>query len=374
MKTLIFPSEFSDNNGGVPQSMISVVNGLKNCVDFKVVVVCPRDSEMSTTSFSDNVVVQTTKSSTWTMSKRSIFQTLKTIIDLFLTIRQFLGKDTWVITNQPVTSSLISLLPCKHIKEVYINRGGDFQDGGIASLIMLRKLKTRCIEYVVGISKRQFDLLVNCGMPECRVCLIHNGLPLPSVCYEYKELSKDSLRISTMGFISNLKNQIEGIKLVKMLRDVGINAILNIYGEPDSDKEYQIKIHDVIKNLNIAPYIKFHGFISGEKLYSETDVLISFSRSEGFGRSLVEGMLRKKPIIAWRGAGGPIDITCNGMYGHLVEKNEASEYFNVLYTLLNDPVLNKKNVEDAYRFACQYFTIESMAANYVKFFKYICKQ
>lgn len=373
MKTLIFPSEFSDNRGGVPQSIISVVNGLKNSVDFKVVVVCPRDSEMSTTSFPDNVIVQTTRSSTWIMSKSSIFKTIRTVIDLFLTIRHFLGKNTWVVTNQPVTSSLISLLPCKHINEIYINRGGDFKDRGVASRIMLRKLKKNNVQYAVGISKRQFDLLVNCGVPKKRVYLIHNGLPLPTINYEYRILTKDNLRISTMGFISDLKNQIEGVKLIKLLRDVGVKAILNIYGDPDSDKDYQIRIRNLIKNLNIIPYVNFCGFISGEKLYSETDVLISFSRSEGFGRSLVEGMLRKKPIIAWKGAGGPVDITCNGQYGHLVEKNEASEYFKVLCTLIKDPVFNKKNVDDAYNYACQHFTIESMTTKYVKLFKEVCK-
>ena len=81
-------------------------------------VVCHIDCEMSTTTFPDNVIVQTTRSSTWIMSKSSILKTIGTVIDLFLTIRHFLGKNTWVVTNQPVTSSLISLLPCKHINEI----------------------------------------------------------------------------------------------------------------------------------------------------------------------------------------------------------------------------------------------------------------
>ena len=332
MKTLIFPSEFIDNRGGVPQSTISIVKGLSHFSEFKIIVVCPNGSEMSTTDFPLNVIVKTTKKSVWTMSKNKVCETLYTILDLYRTIRPFLDRDTWVITNQPVTSALLSLIPSKHINEIYINRGGNFQDKGIASKIIIQKLKHHCIDFAVGISKKQTDLLIQCGMPENRVTLIHNGLPMPAFDYPHKDLSKDYLRISTMGFISDLKNQIEGIR----------------------------------------PYINFCGFVSGENLFAETDILISFSRTEGFGRSLVEGMLRRKPIIAWRGAGGPIDITDNVKYGHLVESNNADAYFKVVCSLLDNPSFNKNNVEAAYNFAYTHFTTECMVKNYAKLIKSAC--
>ena len=372
MKTLIFPSEFIDNRGGVPQSTISIVKGLSHFSEFKIIVVCPNGSEMSTTDFPLNVIVKTTKKSVWTMSKNKVCETLYTILDLYRTIRPFLDRDTWVITNQPVTSALLSLIPSKHINEIYINRGGNFQDKGIASKIIIQKLKHHCIDFTVGISKKQTDLLIQCGMPENRVTLIHNGLPMPAFDYPHKDLSKDYLRISTMGFISDLKNQIEGIRLIKLLRDHGINAILNLYGDPDGDNEYQTKIAHEIKILGIKPYINFCGFVSGENLFAETDILISFSRTEGFGRSLVEGMLRRKPIIAWRGAGGPIDITDNGKYGHLVESNNADAYFKVVCSLLDNPSFNKNNVEAAYNFAYTHFTTECMVKNYAKLIKSAC--
>ena len=389
MKTLIFPSEFIDNRGGVPQSTISIVKGLSHFSEFKIIVVCPNGSEMSTTDFPLNVIVKTTKKSVWTMSKNKVCETLYTILDLYRTIRPFLDRDTWVITNQPVTSALLSLIPSKHINEIYINRGGNFQDKGIASKIIIQKLKHHCIDFAVGISKKQTDLLIQCGMPENRVTLIHNGLPMPAFDYPHKDLSKDYLRISTMGFISDLKNQIEGIRLIKLLRDHGINAILNLYGDPDGDNEYQTKIAHEIKILGIKPYINlvvnfifvfiilkpyinFCGFVSGENLFAETDILISFSRTEGFGRSLVEGMLRRKPIIAWRGAGGPIDITDNGKYGHLVESNNADAYFKVVCSLLDNPSFNKNNVEAAYNFAYTHFTTECMVKNYAKLIKSAC--
>lgn len=365
MKTIIFPSEFVDNKGGVPQSTISIVLGLSRYLEYRIVVVCPKDSEMSSIVFPSNVITKTTNRPIWTMSKKRVWGTLNTVLDFYNTISPFLGYDTLAITNQPVTSSLLTLMPSKHIREIYINRGGDFKDGGLATRIITKKLRNKYIDFAVGISKKQTDLLISCGMPEDRVSLIHNGLPLPSCEYSYRELSSNCLRISTIGFISDLKNQIEGIRLIKLLRDQGINASLNMYGDPDSNLGYQNKIAQEINELKVAPYINYCGFVSGEDLFAETDILISFSRTEGFGRSLVEGMLRKKPIIAWRGAGGPVDITDNGKYGHLVENNEAIAYLSVIKSLLNDPSKNKENVEEAYKFACSHFTTDSMVKKYV---------
>lgn len=373
MKILIFPSEFIDNKGGVPQSTISLVNGLSSCPEYKIIVLCPKESEMSITRFPDNVTVLTTNSCKWIVSKKSIFGTFKTIFDLYKTIKKFLGKDTWFITNQPVTSSLVSFLPYKHIKEIYINRGGNFKDNGVASYIMRKKLKNKIIDYAVGISQQQVDLLISSGMHRDRVFLIHNGLPVPTIKYFKTQLNKGMLRITTIGFISNLKNQIEGIKLVKMLRDNKVNALLNIYGDFDSDKEYKNLIIHSIHDLEVDSYINFCGFVSGEKLYENTDMVISFSRSEGFGRTLVEGMLRYKPIIAWRGAGGPVDITENGKYGHLVENNDASDYFQIIMKLLDNPSYNSVNLEDSYNYACQHFTEDCMVDKYVNLFKAICK-
>ena len=108
MKTLIFPSEFVDNKGGVPQSTLSIVNGLNQYPEFRIVVVCPKGSEMASTSFPANVVVKTTKKSVWIMSKKSVWGTFNTVLDLYRVLRPFLGDDTWIITNQPVTSALLN--------------------------------------------------------------------------------------------------------------------------------------------------------------------------------------------------------------------------------------------------------------------------
>lgn len=372
MKTLLFPSEFVDNHGGVPQTIIDIVIGLSKYADFKIVVLCPYASEMSLVSFPSNVKVMTTPASNWILSRSSIFKTIKTVCEVYRVIRTLLDKDTWVITNHSVTSSLISLMPLGRIHEVYINRGGDFSDMGIASRIMLKKCKKHQIDFGIGISKRQVDLLLRTGLSRDKVFLIHDGLPKPDIEYKKVRLNKEDLQISTIGFISDLKNQMEGVRLIRILRDKGINARLNVYGIPNDNDDYHCMFTKLIYELGLTEYINICGFISGEMLFDKTDILISFSKSEGFGRTLVEGMLRYKPVIAWRGAGGPIDITENGRYGYLVENNRAIDYSQVIMQLLNNPDGCMKNLEDAYEYACRNFTTESMVAKYHELFIRIC--
>lgn len=372
MKTLIFPSEFTTNKGGVPQSTISLVNGLAMSSEFRIIVVCPKDSEMSSYSFPNNVTVLKTRLSDWVMSRQQVVKTIYTILDLYLTIKKYTGKNTWFVTNQPSTSSLLELMPLKKYNEIYINRGGNFDDDGMASRLIKNKIKKNRITYAIGISNRQVNMLINSGIPSSRVFLVHNGLAVPSLSYSYNPLNRNLVRISTIGYISDLKNQIEGVKLIKLCRDNGIQAILNMYGIPDADLEYQVKLSNLIKELALEDYIRYCGFVSGEDLYKDTDILISFSKTEGFGRSLVEGMLRKLPIIAWRGAGGPIDITDDGKYGHLVNNNDASEYFNTIKKLIDNPTENKVNIELSYDYANNNFTEEIMVEKYIKLFKKIC--
>lgn len=370
--TLIFPSEFTVNKGGVPQSIISIVTELATKCDFNIVVICPSNSEMSKVPFPTTVKVLCTPQSEWIISKSHIYGTFCTVFSIYKLLRSYIDKGAWLITNHAATSALLSLMPCKHVPEVYINRGGDFKDNSISSIIMRYRISRHKIEYAVGISKRQVEMLKETGQSEEYTFLVHNGLPLPTKIYSFRPLNSSFLSISTIGFISDLKNQKEGVRLIKLLRHKGINAILNIYGIPDDDKEYQVELSDLINQLGVKEYVNYCGFVTGEKLFENTDILISFSKTEGFGRSIVEGMLRYKPVIAWRGAGGPIDITQNGKYGHLVDNNEANDYCDVILKLLNDPELNKQNTIESHQHAIENFTVDSMVDKYNRLFNKIC--
>ncbi len=369
MKTFIFFVHFETNKGGVPQSVISILKGVSANPNFRLILVCPRNSEISHEFYQDKVTIVTSSSTTWPISKTSIFQAFTVALDIYKKIKQYISKDTFFISNESTDSFMISLLPVLNIKEIYVNRGGNFKGPGFGNLFMRNKIRLKRVYKAVATSSQQKKVLIKNGQPESSITIIHNGLELPQIQYSIKRLESDRLQISTMGFISDLKNQIEGVRLIKMLRDKGVNAILNIYGEPDSDKAYQLKLKYCIRDLGLDNFVFYRGFVKGEELFSETDILISFSRSEGFGRSLVEGMLRKKPVIAYRGAGGPVDITNDGEFGYLVTENKAEDYYKVVLLLLNNPDCYSRNIQKSYQFALDNFTQSVMVSKYSSLFE-----
>ena len=365
MKTLIFPVEFSTNKGGVPQSVASLVEGIAKSNVYKLIVLCPNNSEFSKREFPSNVIIITSEASEWIISKRKLFSTLKLSWDLYKKVKRHIGPDTFFVTNHVSASFIVSLFPVLKIREIYVNRGGNFKGDGLGGIFIRNKIRFHKMYYTVATSSHQLNLLIRYGQPKERCSIIHNGLFIPTIKYDYVRLDPNYLRISTIGFVSSLKNQLCGVRLIKLLRDGGINAYLYIYGDYNIDDDYKHEIDREIHKFGLDKYVKFKGFVVGESIFQNTDICVSFSWSEGFGRTIVEGMIRKKPVIAYRGAGGPVDITNNGEYGHLVDDNSPLAYYKAIMLLLNDSESNKINVLRSYEFAMNNFTVETMVSKYL---------
>lgn len=370
VRNLVFVLESTSPNGGMIQSVLALTEILSRDPSFKIFVVCSPDSKILS-RFSENVTVLVTKHE-WHVSLTGIFRLLSVGRNIARLLKSLNRKDTVLISNNVGGSLIISFTRIfRHFDEVYVNRGGNFNRGAGAR-IMAMKLKYKLIRHVIATSQKQADVVAGTGFDRSRTNVIHNGLAMPPVSYGFRPLMTDGkLVIGTIGFISSIKNQVEGVRLISLLRSRDIDAHLNIYGSATSlsDKEYNNILLKEIDKLGMDKYIHFKGFVAGDEKFTESDIIVSFSHTEGFGRTLVEGILRYKPIIAWRGAGGPVDITADGRYGYLVEHNTANDYAAVIIEMLKSPEALRENVISSYDYACEHFTISVMGDKYVRFFK-----
>lgn len=367
---IIFLVESNTTTGGMVRSVISLIDGLSVKPGYNVILACPINSGISKYPFKGKVTIVQPKCGYWMISKEKIFQTTKTAWQIYKLIKPYLKDKAYIVTNGVGASILLSLMPCGKLPEIYVNRGGNLRSDGMAGILVRHKIKYHRIRKAIAISQRQCQLLINEGLNPADVKLIHNGLQLPEFEYTYKDVNKDCFNFSSIGYISDLKNPMVGVDLVKKLRAEGLNAYFHIYGhaESASDKKYKVKLDEYIREQGMADYVVFKGVMRGEDLFKDIDILVSFSKSEGFGRTLVEGMLRMKPVIAWRGAGGPVDITDNGNVCHLVDNNDASAYYDVIKDILERPAENKANVLKSYDYAMNHFTEEIMVQNYINYF------
>lgn len=369
---LIFLVQFKTKRGGMMQSLWSLINGLSSDPFFDIYIVMPNGADFCDIPFKGDVTVFTTSFSQWSIAKEKLLGAFKVAYEIYGKIKHLL-PHAYCITNDIGGSILLSLMPTFRVKEIYVNRGGNFHGLGLGGWFIRNKIRLKRLNAVVATSSRQAKLIENYGFPIDKIRIIHNGISLPTQTYNVEAINNERLRISSIGFLSDGKNHILGIYLIGRLRDKRINAELNIWGEAccDSDLIYKKKLEQIIQEQHLENFVHFRGFVEKEKIYEETDIVISFSKSEGFGRTLVEGMLRNKPIVAWRGAGGPVDITQNGKYGYLVDCNVVEDYASVIEWMIEHPMLVKQNVILSRKFCMENFVEDVMWKKYAEFFKSI---
>jgi len=90
--------------------------------------------------------------------------------------------------------------------------------------------------------------------------------------------------------------------------------------------------------------VEYRESVSQETLlefYSECDILVLPSRTEGWGLSLMEAMACRKPVVASR-VGGIPELVRDGMEGLLVDAGDVQGLSNAILRLLKDPDLRNK--------------------------------
>jgi glycogen synthase len=123
----------------------------------------------------------------------------------------------------------------------------------------------------------------------------------------------------------------------------------------------------------IRTRVAFHGIVTDTRLrglYRACDVLVSPSRFESFGLTLVEGMMFGKPVIGCR-AGGMVEVVEEGKTGLLAEPGDIPSLEGCLNRLIEDAELRARLGVAARARYEKYFTADRMTAQVVTFLSQI---
>jgi len=112
-----------------------------------------------------------------------------------------------------------------------------------------------------------------------------------------------------------------------------------------------------VDQLNVAPYVEFHGVLSKEemvKAYQDADIFLLPSFGEGFPNSMLEAMASGLPIIATR-VGAVPEVIEDGENGLLIDPGDPGALTRALKRLLYDNELrhtlgsnNLRKVQEKY--------------------------
>jgi glycosyltransferase involved in cell wall biosynthesis len=362
IKNIIFPIEYNHYTGGMLHSVVSLAKNLSN--DYAIFLLVYKEAEILKFELDnvDSIILH----NKWCINIFSPIKTISTYFEVRKLMKKFRLKDTLVFTNDVGSEIIFSgfgFFPIP-LRRIFISRGGGYT--GKTGLILKRGFKN--VYKFIAVSKHQKNILQNVGVEDSKITIINNGISINNENYllNHKNRIKN---LSVIGYISENKNQILAVKALSLLISEGYNFILNIYGiaYSQSDKIYEKRLLDIIKQFNLEENVFFKGFEKNiSEMYANTDILISTSLSEGFGRTIVEGIALGIPCIGLKESGGLRDIIINNENGILI-KNDESELAEMIIKIYDDMDFRSKLSLNAIHTYKQKFTEEKMIENYKNF-------
>ncbi|MFT7452854.1 MAG: glycosyltransferase involved in cell wall biosynthesis, partial [Patescibacteria group bacterium] len=165
-----------------------------------------------------------------------------------------------------------------------------------------------------------------------------------------KKNEEQKLKLITVGSLVDNKNQIFLIKVVKYLKEQGLNVQLDILGEGPNRNLLSKRIEE--EGLEAAVHL--HGNVNEVEEYLwESQIYVHAAKSEAFGLVLVEAMSAGLPVVTLDGNGNR-DLIEEGKNGYMVFEADIVAFSEKIILLHQNKFLYKDISKYATQYAKQY--------------------
>lgn len=177
--------------------------------------------------------------------------------------------------------------------------------------------------------------LIDLGFSEDKISVVRFGVDLN--LYTFSNTFQKSNKLMMVGRMVEKKGFRYAIKAVAKLKEKGINAELNLYGNGPLMNE----LTELTHKLSLNGSVTFHGYQPIEKIleaHSEHSFLLAPSITaqdgdmEGLPNTILEAMAKGTLVIASKHAAIP-EVIEHRKTGFLVKERDASEISNLLEEL-----------------------------------------
>lgn len=359
MKKVFCPIITNEDIGGGIKSTIALLNGL-NDLGFDVIVMLSPACNFAN-KFNSNIKIYYFETEP-VISLKQLYKFIKIskYINSYI-IKNNLQNDIILCSDRPALM-LLNFNAKKHTNILYISRGLPYVT---LSAILLKKIVFPYVKQFVGISKRQVEVVKPHLKKNQNITHIYNGVKLSSL-KKTNLFAKPIITMVIIGGVCELKNQLQAIQVTDLLSK-SYSIELKIYGSifTKLDHDYKISLENYINKNNIKN-IYFMGYSTNlETIFSDADILLSTSVSEGFGRTIIEGMSYGIPVIANKMAGAPTEIIDTNINGILYDGSLETLESN-LKKIIDNQGFREKIVENAIDKVKNNFTEEIMAKQYAQ--------
>lgn len=243
-----------------------------------------------------------------------------------------------------------------HIREfVKEGLGLGFDFGERLTMALVKATTTRMICNSRALRERMAQ-----DVPADKIEVVYNGL-LDEADRTGKQpraapdMSRGPLRLCLVGALQPAKGQEEAIRSLKILKERGVDATLQLVGA--GPLEYEQKLRLLAEQNGVYDTVSFQGFRSDAlDLLATVDLCLVCSWREAFGRVAVEAMSVGTPVVATDSGGTP-EVVEDGVSGLLYRSGDAEMLADRVLTLVRNPALYRtlsmNGLDSVYtRFTC----------------------
>ena len=163
---------------------------------------------------------------------------------------------------------------------------------------------------------------------------IDKDLPNKKIKSPFK--NKKSLKVLVCGTIHKGKNQLEALQAIK---DIPQTELLLMGGVADNN--YLNNIKEYIKKYSLEDKVHLLNFVKNQYPYFKlVDVVLITSHKEAFGRTAIEAMLLKKPVISTV-EGGTSEIVKDQISGYLYKQGDLKNLKKIIIKLSSRRIREK---------------------------------
>ena len=147
-----------------------------------------------------------------------------------------------------------------------------------------------------------------------------------------KKVEKEKLTICMVGRLNPQKRYDRALRVVKCLKDDGIDFVLWILGEGGMENE----LKRMTRELGIKSHAQFKGFVKPSYAYMKAaDIYWNTSDAEGYPLVVCEALCLGLPVVA-TSICGTKEILGNGRYGCLTLEDEEDIYKKMKEMLVSE--------------------------------------
>jgi glycosyltransferase involved in cell wall biosynthesis len=364
MKTVLFVSNFGTFFGGGEVSLFQLMRGLDSS-QFASVLICPERGEFCSRAESSQIPVQVVR-----------MPSLKGL-GLFS-----LPSSVW---------KLLSLIKKQEIEIIHANGSRCMIYAGLSGKLsgvpviwhvratdtdplldrFLALLSDRIIVNSRSVLKR-FSFFKE----PARIALVYNGVDLkkfnPSVSGENirreYSIGRDEKVITIIGRLDGFKGHRYLLEAAKRVLDGSRQVRFLIVG----DGVVRDKLEILAKDLEVAGSVVFCGQKHNvPEFLAASDVVVSASLKESFGRVIVEAMAMAKPVVATN-VGGVPEIVQDGKTGILVEPADCDGLASAIISVMDSAETAFKLADEGQKRVRENFSLENHIREIEEIYNTLC--